>query len=221
MDKKNIIAVILVLICGSLTLVAATGLVKIPVFSTVLGTDKPVNLLGNVDPNLYQDLLVREEVTLTGKTDQYCLTCDITYEDYGPMDVTLSSAELSSLLQATNNNLGPLKEIQVKLNDNNQAEMSAYADLKEHGYDFSGPLYIKGSIVKSESSGIAIEIQKVKTGLLPLPIPKEYIEKAENGINTLINMQLSKMSDLKIDQLEISDNALHFKGNYPKTASVN
>ena len=221
MNKKIVITVVLVLICGPLTLVAATGLVEIPVFSKVLGTDKPVNLIGDVDENLHKEVLAREGITLTGETDQYCLTCDISYEDYAPMDITISSAELSSLLQATNNNLGPLKEIQVKLNDNNQAEMSAYADLNDYGYDFSGPVYIKGKVVKGEYSGIAIEIEKVKTGILPLPIPKESIEKGESGLNALINKQLSKMTGLKIDQLEISDNSLHFKGDYPKIASVN
>ena len=134
------------------------------------------------------------------------------------MDITVSSAELSSLLQATNKNLGPLQKIQVKLNDNNQVEMSAYLNLKEYGYDFSGPIYVAGSIVKSGSSDVAVEVQKIEVGILS--IPEEYIKQGEDGLNILINSQLEKMPDLKIDLLEISDNSLHFKGDYPKTASV-
>ncbi len=218
MIKKIIIAIFLLLTGGILTLVAASGFVKIPVLTALLGADKPRNLIGEVDPNLYKDTLVRGEITLTDEADKYCLICDIAYEDFSPMDITISSAELSSLLQATNKNFGSLKEIQVKLNDNNQVEMSAYLDLKEYGYDFSGPVYVAGSIVKSESSKIAIGIQKVEVGILS--IPEEYIRQGEEGLNTLINSQLSKMPDLKIDLLEISDNALHFKGDYPKTASV-
>ena len=218
MFKKIIITIVLLLIGGALTLVAASGLVKIPVLSSLLGTDNPRDLIGEVDPDLYQDVLVRGEVTLATEVDQYCLTCDITYGNFGPMDITVSSAELSSLLQATNNDLGPLREIQVKLNDNDQAEMSAYLDLKDYGYDFSGPVYAAGSIVKNGSSGVTIEIQKIEVGILP--IPEEYIKQGEKGLNSLINSQLSKMPNLKIDLLEISDNSLHFKGNYPKTASV-
>ncbi|MCK4892043.1 MAG: hypothetical protein KAS78_05230, partial [Candidatus Pacebacteria bacterium] len=117
-----------------------------------------------------------------------------------------------------NSNFGPLKEIQVKLNDNNQAEMSAYLNLKDYGYDFSGPVYAAGSIVKNDSSGIAIEIQRIEVGILS--IPEEYIKQGEDGLNALINSQLAKMPDLKIDSLEISNDSLHFKGDYPKTASV-
>ncbi len=218
MIGKIIIAIALLLAGGALTLAAASGIIKIPVLTALLGTDKPRNLIGEVDPNLYKDTLVRGEITLTDEVDKYCLICDITYEDFSPMDITVSSAELSSLLQATNKNLGPLNEIQVKLNDNNQVEMSAYLNLKEYGYDFSGPVYAAGSIAKSGSSGIAIEIQKVEVGILS--IPEKYIEQGEEGLNILINSQLEKMPDLKIDLLEISDNALHFKGDYPKTASV-
>jgi len=218
MIKKIIIAIALLLAGGVLTLAAASGIIKIPILTALLGADKPRDLIGEVDPNLYKDTLVRGEITLTDEVDKYCLICDITYEDFSPMDITISSAELSSLLRATNKNLGPLKEIQVKLNNNDQVEMSAYLNLKDYGYDFSGPVYAAGSIVKSGSSDVAIEIQKVEVGILS--IPEEYVKQGEEGLNLLINSQLEKMPDLKIDLLEISDNALHFKGDYPKTASV-
>ena len=218
MFKKIIIVITLLLIGGALTLAAASGIIKVPFLSSLLGTDKPRDLIGEVDPNLYKNALVKGEVTLTDEVDGYCLICDIDYKDFAPMDITISSAELTSLLRATNSNLGPLKEIQVKLNDNNQAEMSAYLNLKDYGYDFSGPVYAAGSIVKNNSSGIAIEIQRVEVGILS--IPEEYIKQGEDGLNALVNSQLAKMSDLKIDLLEISNDSLRFKGNYPKTASV-
>lgn len=221
MIKKIIIicfVTILLLGGGVLTLAAASGFIKIPILTALLGADKPRNLIGEVDPNLYKETLVRGEVTLTDEADKYCLICDITYEDSSPMDITVSSEELSSLLRATNKNLGPLKEIQVKLNDNNQVEMSSYLDLKDYGYDFSGPVYVAGGIVKSGSSGVAIKIQKVEVGILA--VPEKYVKQGEEGLNILINNQLEKMPDLRIDSLEISDNSLHFKGDYPKTASV-
>ena len=119
MIKKILIAISLLLIGGALTLTAASGMIKVPFLSSLLGTDKPKNLIGDVDPNLYKDVLVKGDIKLANEADKYCLTCDIVFGDPSPMDITLSSAELSSLLQATNNNLGPLKEIQVKLNNDN------------------------------------------------------------------------------------------------------
>lgn len=218
MLKKIIIIVVLLSIGGILTLAVASGIIKVPILSSLLGTDKPRDLIGKVDPNLYKNALIKGEVTLTDEIDGYCLICDIDYKDFAPMDITISSAELTSLLQATNSNLGPLKEIQVKLNDNNQAEMSAYLDLRDYGYDFSGPVYVAGSITKGDSSNLAIRVQRIEIGILS--IPKEYIKQGEAGLNALINDQLSEMTELKIDSLEISNDSLHFKGNYPKTASV-
>ncbi len=206
------------MIGGALTLAAASGMIKIPVLASLLGTDNPKDLIGDVDPNLYKDVLVKGEVTLTDEINKYCLTCDVTYEDFSPMDITLSSAELSSLLQATNNDFGPLTKIQVKLNDNNQAEMSAYLDLKSYGYDLKGPVYASGSIFKSSSSKINVEIKRVELGILS--IPEKYIKQGEDALNLLLNKQLSSMPELQIDSLEINNNSLHFKGNYPKTASV-
>ena len=218
MIKKILIAVILLLIGGALTLTAASGMIKVPFLSQLLGTDSPKNLIGYVDPNLYKEALVKGDIKLADEVDKYCLTCNIAFGNPSPMDITLSSAELSSLLQATNNNLGPLKEIQIKLNDNNQLEASAYLDLKNYGYDFSGPVYAAGSIFKSDASSITVEIQRIEVGIFS--VPEEYLEKGEDGLNVLINSHLAKMPDLKIDLLEINDDSLHFKGDYPKTASA-
>ena len=97
-------------------------------------------------------------------------------------------------------------------------EASAYLNLENYGYNFSGPVYAAGSISKNDVSGVAVEIQRIEIGILS--IPEEYIKQGEDGLNLLINNHLSKMPDLKIDLLEISDDSLHFKGDYPKTASV-
>ncbi len=218
MFRKIIIIIILLLTGGALTLATASGIVKVPFLSPLLGTDSPKNLIENVDPDLYKDVLIRGDITLSDDANKYCLTCDMSFEDSGPMDITISSAELSSLLQATNDNYSPLKKIQVKLNDNNQVEMSAYLNFKYYDYNFSGPIYAVGNIVKNDSFGVDIKIQRIEFGILS--IPEKYIKQGEAGLNALINSQLVKMPELKIDSLEISDDSLHFKGDYPKTASV-
>ena len=216
MFKKIIIVIVLLLTGGVLTLASASGIIKIPILASVLGTDNPKNLIGEVDPNLYKDVLVKGDITFTGEINKYCLTCDVAYENFSPLDITLSSAELSSLLQATNNDFGPLKEIQIKLKDNDQIEISGYANLEKYGYNFSGPVYASGSIFKSGSSKISVEIEKVELGILS--IPDKYIKQGEDTLNLLLDQQLSEMTDFKIDSLEISNNALHFQGIYPKSA---
>ncbi|WMW25764.1 hypothetical protein RE474_03325 [Methanolobus sediminis] len=212
-----IIAAVSVVIIGVLTIVAASGMVYIPVLTEVLGTDEAVDLGVETDPLLFDNLVEEQGVTLKDPVSQYQLTSNIVYSDTAPMDVSLTSSDLSSYLQATNNE-GPLRDIQVKLGDNNQAEMSAYLDLKEYGYNFKGPVYAEGSISKGSDNTISIDIDSAKVGLLPLP--EGSIEQGGQELESLINSHLAKMPDLRIDTLEISEGNLNFQGDFPRTADV-
>ncbi len=123
------------------------------------------------DPMLFSSMLEEEGVTLTNDASEYCLTCDITYSNPGPMDATLSSEELTSYLQATNNQKGPVKDIQVKLLDDNRMEASAKVDLSEYGYDYSGPVYAKGRIEKASERTVNFEVEEASAGPLPHTTP--------------------------------------------------
>ncbi|MCD4703697.1 MAG: hypothetical protein K8R64_05305 [Methanosarcinaceae archaeon] len=225
MLKKNnasgnlniIIAVVGVVVVGLLTIVAASGMVYIPALTEILGTDKPVDLGVEVDPILFDNIIEEQGMDFKDPVSDYQLTSNIVYSDTSPMDLSLSSSDLSSYLQATNNE-GPLKDIQIKLGDNNQAEMSAYIDLNDMGYDFKGPVYAEGSISKASDNSIKIDLNSAKVGLLPLP--ESSTEQGTQELENMINSQLAKMPELNIETLEISDGKLDFKGDYPKTADV-
>lgn len=212
-----IIAVVGVVVIGVLTIIAASGMVYIPILTEILGTDEPVDLGVEVDPVLFDNLVEEQGMTLADPVSQYQLTSNIVYSDTAPMDVSLSSSDLSSYLQATNNE-GPLRDIQVKLGDNNQAEMSAYIDLKDYGYDFKGPVYAEGSISKASDSSIQIDITKAKVGLLPLP--EGSADQGAQELESLINSHLAKMPGLNIETLDISNGNLNFNGDFPRTADV-
>ncbi|MBP1909372.1 hypothetical protein [Methanolobus bombayensis] len=216
-NLKIVIAAAAVVIVAVLTVVAASGMVYIPVLTEILGTDEAVDLGIETDPLLFDNIVKEQGITLKDPVSQYQLTSNIIYSDTSPMDISLTSSDLSSYLQATNNE-GPLKDIQVKLGDNNQAEMSAYLDLKEYGYDFKGPVYAEGSIFKASDNSISIDIDSAKVGLLPLP--EGSTEQGEQELENLINSHLSKMPDLKIGTLEVSDGTLNFQGDFPRTADV-
>lgn len=212
-----IIAVVGVVVVGLLTIVAASGMVYIPALTEILGTDKPVDLGVEVDPILFDNIIEEQGMDFKDPVSDYQLTSNIVYSDTSPMDLSLSSSDLSSYLQATNNE-GPLKDIQIKLGDNNQAEMSAYIDLNDMGYDFKGPVYAEGSISKASDNSIKIDLNSAKVGLLPLP--ESSTEQGTQELENMINSQLAKMPELNIETLEISDGKLDFKGDYPKTADV-
>ncbi len=217
-NKMNLIIVgVVVLILILLTTVAASGLVNIPILTHVLGTDEAKDLGVEVDPVLFDQMVEENGITLKSPISEYQLTSNIQYSDPAPMDITLSSSQLSSYLQATNNE-GAIKQIQVKLGDNNEAEMSAYVDLKDYGYDFKGPVYVSGRFEKSSDSTISIDIYESKVGMLPMP--DGSTDKGEQAFEDLINLNLAKMSGLNIETLEIQDGQLHFDGDFPKTMEV-
>jgi hypothetical protein len=219
MKAINIIGIVLVaLILVVLLVVASTGLIKIPILTSLVGADHAPNLGVKSDPGLFERMLEREGVTLIDPHGNYCLDCNIRYSNPGGLDIYVTSSELTSYLQATNNEKGPLKDIQVKLGNNNEAELGAYMDLKDRGVNFAGPIYAKGRIVKGSPTTLRLEIEKAKVGWVP--VPGNYVDQGENELEDTINDQLAKMPGLNIETLDINDGLLHFKGEFPKTASA-
>jgi hypothetical protein len=141
-NSNKIIAVIVVIMI-IVSVIAATGVFYVPGFSEVLGTNKARDLGIKADPAKFKALLAHENVKLSGPASNFDLTANVQYGQARPMDVTVSSEELTSMMQATNNANGPLKNMQVRLGNNNQMEMSADANLQKYGYPVNGPVYLK------------------------------------------------------------------------------
>lgn len=202
------IIIILILAAG---VASATGLVQIPVLNSLLGTDKPKDLGVVADKEIFIDSLLKYSVTLEGDMSKYCLTCDLNYGNYQAMDISLNSNELSSYLTSVNS-AGPLSRIQIKLGDNGQAEMSAWVNLKQYGYNYSGPVYAAGTIEKN-GNGVKINLDNAKLGLLP--VPAKYLEKGTEGLQNMVDRQLRQMSNLRVDQFSINNGQLNFQGMFP------
>jgi hypothetical protein len=215
MSKKLIAAILVILILA--TVIAATGLLYIPGLSEVLGTNKPRDLGVKGDPATFNRLLARENVQLASPASNYNVTANIRYGNAVSTDTTVSSEELTSMMQAFNAN-GPLYDMQVKLEDNNQMEMSTYADLSKFGYPVKGPVYLKGTFEKGSSSSVKINVEQGSFGLLPLP--DNILTQAGDGLDQTVNKRLSSMPGMRIDQLQISNGQLHFSGAFPHTASA-
>ena len=216
-SSRKIVAVVLSL-CIVLTVIASTGIFYVPGFSEVLGTNKARDLGVKADPAKFDALLARENVKLHGAPSDFDLTADIRYGPAAPMDATVTSEELTSLMQATNNAKGPLKNMQIKLGSNNQLEMSADADLQKFGYPVSGPVYLKGTLEKAGSDSVRMSISEGSLGLIP--IPADMLKQGENGIEQQVNRQLASMPGMRIDTLSIDNGQLHYTGAFPQSATA-
>lgn len=216
MSNKLIAVIIVIMII--ISVIASTGIFYVPGFSEALGTNKPRDLGVKADPATFNALLARESVKLSGPASNYDLTANIKYGQAQPMDVTVSSEELTSMMQETNNAKGALKNMQVKLGNNNQMEMSADADLQKFGYPVNGPIYMKGTLEKSGSGSVNVIVKEGSLGLIP--VPEGILQQAGDGVEQQINRQLSSMPGMRIDNLEIQNGQLHYSGAFPQTASA-
>lgn len=216
-STQKVIAIVLSL-CVILAVIAATGVFYVPGFSEALGTNKPRDLGVKADPAVFNALLARENVKLNTPASDFDLTANIRYTPAAPMDTRVTSEELTSLMQATNNAKGPLKNMQVKLASNNELEMSADADLQKFGYPVKGPIYLKGTLEKAGSGSVRMTVSEGAFGLVP--VPADILKQAEDGIEQTVNSQLSSMPGMRIDTLSIENGELHFTGAFPRGASV-
>jgi hypothetical protein len=215
-STKKIAAVVLSL-CLVLAVIAATGVFYVPGFSEALGTNKPRDLGVKADPAKFDAVLARENVKLNGDVSDYYLGSNIRWSNAVPMDVTMTNEELSSMMQATNNAKGPLKDVQLRMGDNNVVEMSAMLDLTEQGYPITVPVYTKGTLKKGGNNRITIDIQEGASGLVP--IPENLLDQGEGGLEDEVNRQLSQMPGLRIDNLMIREGQLQFNGAFPQTGT--
>lgn len=204
---------LLLLITAVVLLIAASGLIQIPLLSHLLGTDKPRDLGVEYDPTLFDSLLKEKNITLTAHKTRYCLECRIIYSEPAPLDVSLNSAQLTSYLRSTNDELGVFKQLQVKLGDGNMLEASAMVDLRRYGYSWNGPLYARGWLY-GRGNRVNLVLDRGEAGILP--VPKDYAEKGVEELENAINNHLAWMPGLTIEELSIEDGVLHYKGNFPR-----
>jgi hypothetical protein len=127
------VIILIVVALTVVTIIAASGIIYIPGFSEVFGTNKPRDLGANADLSRFSALLDKENVKLTNQTSGNYLTAPVRYGSAVPMDTTASGEETTSMIQATNNAKGPLKNMQVKLGTNNEMEMSAFLTWNHRG----------------------------------------------------------------------------------------
>lgn len=209
-----VIVIILVIIAS----VAAAGIVTVPVLSSLMGTDRPADLGVKNDPAIFNNVLARENVKLSGPLSNYYLGSTVKWGKAVPMDVTMTNEELSSMMQATNSEKGALKNVQLKMGNGNQVEMSAQVDLQKFGYPLNVPVHTKGTLTKGSGNTVKIDITEGSTGLIP--IPGNFLDQGEAGLQDAVNSQLAQMPGLNIQTLDISNGQLHFNGAFPQTGSA-
>lgn len=129
------------------------------------------------------------------------------YEGEKAVDVVLTQAEVSAYVNYLNSPRVPLKQVQIKLN-NNQAEVSAKATYM--GTDYPIDAIMTGTAKGNEASGT---IKIIYVGGLSLPA--KYRNMISKALFEMINSRLKRVKGLKITRFEIRKGKLILVGTFP------
>lgn len=216
--KFIIILVIFVLLAGGVFTVAATGLWQVPILTYLLRADKPIDLGVANDVIFLDGWIEKYGLNLSGQLDNCNDGCRVRYLDIGNQRLIMSSEELSSYINTLYTGSLPVSDIQIKLDDNNKAEVSAWVNLSDYGYEVSAPVYLRGAVHQIDGQTINIDIINAKVGLLPLP--DKYYTQAEIELEKIFSSEAASIVGYSLDSVDITDGQLNISGQLPQTIVV-
>jgi len=177
----------------------------------LMGQAEAENLGVNYSDADYQSALKKMDVDWDTKIDGSNVETQMMYEGAKKVDVVLTEAESSAILANLNSPRFPIKDVQVKLMDNNQAQVSTLVTYK--GRDYPVKTTVSAGIKGKTASGKIIVIY---VGNLKIPV--SYWPKIEVYVLKLINGRFSRMTGLDIVKFEIKRGRLHIVGTVPAKA---
>lgn len=199
-----ILAVFIVLAVG----VSATGLVNVPLVSSVIGSNQPRDLGVKASPEALASIQKDMPVKILGGPSGLCLGCAQTYEGEIAITARRTSEEMTSFLQLfprESNDI--LKNTQVRYIEGG---LEISTRLKKY---VSAPVYVKVMVTRTSAKSVALDIVDGKVGLFK--VPEQYRKKAEEFFTKLINEHLADVQGFSMDKLEFHSGYSDFAGTYP------
>lgn len=198
------LTVIIVLVFG----VAATGLVSIPIVSSVLGTGKPKDLGIRTSDIDLASLKAKIPMEIVGAPTSYASGADDVFS--GTLDVSaeVTSEEITSWLQRFEGTDPLFTDVQVKFIAGGM-ELSGLV----HKY-ISAPAYAKIKVARSSDKSIALKVEKAKLGVFT--VPSNYRERAETFFEDKANEIMAAIDGFSMDAWDLHDGYEVFKGSLPK-----
>lgn len=181
---------------------------------------------------------MKDNAPSSGSAEDY----EYIYGEAKQVDIALSSEELTSFLNENRPDYYALKDVQVRVNDDDTVELSAKLNAKylidtalngkysEEEIQRSLPFlklipetvniyaHVAGGIADNKSAGI--DIKEVEVMGLALPTELYDTSEAESEINSLVNDFLSETSEKtggSIDSIRVEDGELKFSGKVPSS----
>jgi len=230
---KWILAVVVVVVVVLVLLGGYFGFV--PGISAVFGSDKPRDLGVAASAESFKTGSLK--IGLAREDTEAATSLSVTYQGSHAVNVSLSSEEISSLLQngtwKKTWQFNPIADdFQMKISSDGGVEMAGLLDMnKLNGYlsatGFSDvesytskfnflsnkvPFYLSGSgsIINNK---VNLAVTSAELGRIPLPTDAVAVQAAES----FIERRIAGISGMSVTSLNFNGGTLNFKGTYPST----
>ncbi|MFA6197634.1 MAG: hypothetical protein WC734_00560 [Patescibacteria group bacterium] len=193
-----------------LLVIGATGLVSIPVISSIFNMNKPKDLGIKASPEALASIQAKVPVEIIGNSNELCLACKQTYDGQIAVTAKRTSEEMTSFLQLFPRQEGDiLKNTQVRF-----IEGGMEISTKLNKY-ISAPIYVKVMVNRTGTKTVDLRITNGKVGLFN--VPSKYLSQANEFFTKLTNDHLAEVTGFSMDKLEYHAGYSDFSGTYPKT----
>lgn len=234
---KKLLKIIIVLVLLAVLVLGYLGFV--PGLSALMGTNKPIGLGAVISTESLNSADSKVNVTRQAMAGQAPAGKNIVYEGSHIANVSLSSDEFSSLLQAGGWEFsGAVSDIQIKLDNSGKVEASALVDIgklenylnntglvntkdfktytdKIKVFETTAPVYMAGTgeVVNNK---VKLNLESVKIGRLPIPMTSE----SSGYLIGLLERRINNIPGFRVDSAKVVAGQLDFKGSLPDKVKV-
>ncbi len=133
------------------------------------------------------------------------------YEGAKHVSAALTEAEFSAYLNYVNSPRLPISDVQVKIQNQNQAQVSTLVTYQNHAYPVVAT--VTGTVKGATASGKFTVIK-----VAGITIPPQYRDLATKFVLELINSRLARVTGLNITKFTFSRGRLIIEGTFPAKA---
>lgn len=204
----GLIGIIALFIAGIILLavIAAAYFGFVPGLSNVMGAYTPKDLGVKYTDADYSSFLSKIPGYKVTNPEYACLTCSYTTSGSVPVDNTFTNSEVTAMMNKRSQN-GPIKDIQVRFNNDNTVESSFLVDDPSVP---KVPIYFKAAIEGFQSKNINFRIQQLEVGRFP--INEQEIQQGQGILDSLVSDFFSKNAGFSVGSLTLQDGQVKFKG---------
>jgi hypothetical protein len=197
-------------IVAVLGVVGAGAAGVVPGLSSLMGTASPRDLGVRYTQADYESGLAKIPGHTVSNPEYMCVTCDYRSSGSVPAEATFTQEEFTAQLDTLNSKKGPVKDWQVRFNDDGSVESSALVK-----YDMlQVPVYVKGRVDDYSSRRVELNVEDVEVDGIGLSGSRT--REATDLANEFVQDFFARNPGLSVEQLDVGSGEVYFEGTFPE-----